>query len=126
MSLPVEYENLLQNRTVSHKEKDRLNSEIKRLNEETDMMQVRFEDEKEEAVKMFKKLQNSVSSYHKRLFADKTNSNSDIFSSMSTFDKLKQKHIVRHDIIDSDSDVDLGVAGQKVSPLKFDKVHPAM
>eukprot|EP00945_MAST-04E_sp_MAST-4E-sp1_P007582 g7582.t1 len=122
-----DYQELLQNRTVSQKEKDRLNSEIRRLKEETGMMQVRFEDEKEQAIGMFKKLENSVGNYHKRLFADKTNGNNSAdFSSFSSLGKSQQKQFARYDSMDSDSDIDSEGVGQKVSPLKFDKVHPAM
>ena len=90
-------------------------------------MQVRFEDEKEQAIGMFKKLENSVGNYHKRLFADKTNGNNSAdFSSFSSLGKSQQKQFARYDSMDSDSDIDSEGVGQKVSPLKFDKVHPAM
>ena len=72
-----EYEELLQNRTTSNKEKDRLTNEIEQVRKATDNAKAQFENEKETVMSTYNKLEKSVVEYHSRLFGSEiTNSNS--------------------------------------------------
>ena len=72
-----EYEELLQNRKTSNKEKDRLTNEIEQVRKATDNAKAQFENEKETVMSTYNKLEKSVVEYHSRLFGSEiTNSNS--------------------------------------------------
>lgn len=72
-----EYEELLQNRTSSNKEKDRLINEIESIKNDTNNLKAQFENEKERVTSTYNKLENSVRIYHDRLFGSEiTNGNS--------------------------------------------------
>ena len=71
-----EYEELLQNRKTSNKEKDRLTNEIEQVRKATDHAKAQFENEKETVMSTYNKLEKSVVEYHSRLFGSEiTNSN---------------------------------------------------
>ena len=98
-----EYEELLQNRTTSNKEKDRLTNEIDMVRNDMETLKMEFENEKERVTTTYKKLENSVSAYHDRLFGANITNNNNNFKSGTTIPSTNLKKITTNYSSESNS-----------------------
>ena len=98
-----EYEELLQNRTTSNKEKDRLTNEIDMVRNDMETLKMEFENEKERVTTTYKKLENSVSAYHDRLFGANITNNNNNFKSGTTIPSTNLKNFTRNYSSESNS-----------------------